>query len=345
MPAPLAPNRPSCCLTSPRQPWASPQTEQVLDVVKRLRETGHAVVYISHNLRDIFDVSDRITVLRHGGNVARLRHPKHQPGRDRRRHDPRPRWRKIQWRFSWKVNTGRGLVERFRQVRESRFGAFVPVLLALAAIWIYFGISEPAFLSARNFYFLFMQSAVVGTLGCRHHHGAAAWRHRPCRLPPTQASCAALMAVLIANLGVSAPLACLIAIGAGITLSAGQGILVSYVGDSVLCGDFGRPARVSGSDAESPSASTAAINVRETLRPRHHHRGPASFSRMAAGGGLRCCFLPRRLAPSHASQVERAGARSSRRSLGPGRLFCRARICPPWQRSTPIGASRSWWCC
>ena len=38
------------------------------------------------------------------------------------------------------------------------------------------------------------------------------------------------MAVLIANLGVSAPIACLIAIGAGITLSAGQGILVSYVG-------------------------------------------------------------------------------------------------------------------
>ena len=46
------------------------QTEQVLDVIKRLRETGHAVVYISHNLCDIFDVSDRITVLRHGGNVA-----------------------------------------------------------------------------------------------------------------------------------------------------------------------------------------------------------------------------------------------------------------------------------
>lgn len=46
------------------------QTEQVLDVVKRLRETNHAVVYISHNLRDIFDISDRITVLRHGANVA-----------------------------------------------------------------------------------------------------------------------------------------------------------------------------------------------------------------------------------------------------------------------------------
>ena len=49
------------------------QTRQVLQVVKRLRETNHAVVYISHNLRDIFEVADRITVLRHGGNVATYR--------------------------------------------------------------------------------------------------------------------------------------------------------------------------------------------------------------------------------------------------------------------------------
>jgi D-xylose transport system ATP-binding protein len=49
------------------------QTKQVLEVVKRLRETGHAVVYISHNMRDIFEVSDRICVLRHGGNVATWR--------------------------------------------------------------------------------------------------------------------------------------------------------------------------------------------------------------------------------------------------------------------------------
>ncbi len=49
------------------------QTRQVLEVVKRLRETNHAVVYISHNMRDIFEVSDRITVLRHGKNVATYR--------------------------------------------------------------------------------------------------------------------------------------------------------------------------------------------------------------------------------------------------------------------------------
>ncbi|MCR9137509.1 MAG: ATP-binding cassette domain-containing protein [Alphaproteobacteria bacterium] len=46
------------------------QTRQVLDAVIRLRDTNHAVVYISHNMRDIFEVSDRITVLRHGSNVA-----------------------------------------------------------------------------------------------------------------------------------------------------------------------------------------------------------------------------------------------------------------------------------
>ena len=49
------------------------QTRQVLDLVKRLRETDHAVVYISHNLKDVFEVADRICVMRHGGNVATFR--------------------------------------------------------------------------------------------------------------------------------------------------------------------------------------------------------------------------------------------------------------------------------
>jgi len=46
------------------------QTRQVLDAVKRLRDTNHAVVYVSHNLRDVFEIADRICVLRQGGNVA-----------------------------------------------------------------------------------------------------------------------------------------------------------------------------------------------------------------------------------------------------------------------------------
>jgi D-xylose transport system ATP-binding protein len=46
------------------------QTRQVLDLVKRLGEQGLAVVIVSHNLSDVFEVADRITVLRLGRNVG-----------------------------------------------------------------------------------------------------------------------------------------------------------------------------------------------------------------------------------------------------------------------------------
>jgi D-xylose transport system ATP-binding protein len=46
------------------------QTQQVLALVKRLAEQGLAVAYVSHNLVDIFEVADRVTVLRLGRNVG-----------------------------------------------------------------------------------------------------------------------------------------------------------------------------------------------------------------------------------------------------------------------------------
>jgi D-xylose transport system ATP-binding protein len=46
------------------------QTQQVKNLIVRLREQGLGVVVISHNLADIFDVSDRIIVLRLGKRVA-----------------------------------------------------------------------------------------------------------------------------------------------------------------------------------------------------------------------------------------------------------------------------------
>src|SRR5881398_3520855 len=46
------------------------QTEQVLALVRRLAERGLAVVLISHNLHDIFEVATRITVLRLGRTVG-----------------------------------------------------------------------------------------------------------------------------------------------------------------------------------------------------------------------------------------------------------------------------------
>jgi D-xylose transport system ATP-binding protein len=46
------------------------QTRQVLDLVTRLAEQGLAVVIVSHNLNDVFEVASRITVLRLGRNVG-----------------------------------------------------------------------------------------------------------------------------------------------------------------------------------------------------------------------------------------------------------------------------------
>jgi D-xylose transport system ATP-binding protein len=46
------------------------QTRQVLDLVTRLAQQGLAVVLISHNLHDIFEVATRITVLRLGRSIG-----------------------------------------------------------------------------------------------------------------------------------------------------------------------------------------------------------------------------------------------------------------------------------
>ncbi|WP_080927999.1 sugar ABC transporter permease [Vibrio nigripulchritudo] len=120
-------------------------------------------------------------------------------------------------------------VNWFERIRNSRFGNFVPVLFALFAIWTYFGITEPAFLSARNFYFLFMQSSVVGILAV----GITVLLllgDIDLSVAATAGVCAAILAVLTTNMGVPAPLACLVAIGAGVLLSMFQGSLVAYIG-------------------------------------------------------------------------------------------------------------------
>jgi D-xylose transport system ATP-binding protein len=46
------------------------QTRQVLDLVKRLADQGLAVVLVSHNLNDVFEVANRITVLRLGRDIG-----------------------------------------------------------------------------------------------------------------------------------------------------------------------------------------------------------------------------------------------------------------------------------
>jgi D-xylose transport system ATP-binding protein len=49
------------------------QTRQVLDLVRRLAEQGLAVVMVTHNMSDVMEVADYITVLRLGQTVAEFK--------------------------------------------------------------------------------------------------------------------------------------------------------------------------------------------------------------------------------------------------------------------------------
>jgi len=46
------------------------QTRMVLDLTRRLAEAGHAALFVSHNMNDVFEVADRIIVLYLGRVVA-----------------------------------------------------------------------------------------------------------------------------------------------------------------------------------------------------------------------------------------------------------------------------------
>ncbi len=49
------------------------QTKNVLETIRRVRDKGIAVVFISHSMPHVIDVSDRIQVLRLGTRVANIR--------------------------------------------------------------------------------------------------------------------------------------------------------------------------------------------------------------------------------------------------------------------------------
>ena len=46
------------------------QVAEVLDLIRRLKESNHAVILISHRMPDVFSVCDRVAVLRRGRKVA-----------------------------------------------------------------------------------------------------------------------------------------------------------------------------------------------------------------------------------------------------------------------------------
>ncbi len=116
-----------------------------------------------------------------------------------------------------------------KRISSSRLGSVLPVGLALVAIWAYFGLTEPAFLSPRNFYYLFMQSSVVGTLAVGITI-VLLIGDIDLSVAATSGVCAAILAVLTTNLGIPAPISCLVALVAGATIGVFQGIMSALVG-------------------------------------------------------------------------------------------------------------------
>ncbi len=57
-------------LDEPTSLLAPHEIERLLELLRSLRSEGRTVVFISHRLSEVFSISDRITVLRHGSVVA-----------------------------------------------------------------------------------------------------------------------------------------------------------------------------------------------------------------------------------------------------------------------------------
>lgn len=59
----------------PTAPLASTEVEKVLSAIRRLKDQGISVIYVSHYLAEIAELCDRVTVLRNGKNAGNLDSP------------------------------------------------------------------------------------------------------------------------------------------------------------------------------------------------------------------------------------------------------------------------------
>ncbi len=87
-------------LDEPTSSLSEAETAALFNVLRRLREQGVGIIYISHRLEDVRRLADRITVLRDGKNVGTQTVSELDPrtlvrwmvGRDIKDHFPRPPW-------------------------------------------------------------------------------------------------------------------------------------------------------------------------------------------------------------------------------------------------------------
>lgn len=66
-------------MDEPTAALAVAETRKVLQLVRRLADGGRAVLLISHNMHDVFEVADRIAVFRRGRKIAERRRVETDP--------------------------------------------------------------------------------------------------------------------------------------------------------------------------------------------------------------------------------------------------------------------------
>ena len=151
------------------------QRAEVLDLVGRLREQGRGVVVISHDMKDVQKVADRIVALRLGSKVAEFDpdgYTPSEPGQrddrcardDQRRQQPRggvmttttpPATASVA-----EQTTGLGRVIQ----TAARMPRSIPVLINRAAIWAVFYSQSPFYLSFGNLTNLTLQIVTTAIL-------------------------------------------------------------------------------------------------------------------------------------------------------------------------------------
>jgi ABC-type sugar transport system ATPase subunit len=66
-------------MDEPTAALAVAETRKVLQLIRRLAEGGRAVILISHNMHDVFEVANRIVVFRRGRKIAERRRSETDP--------------------------------------------------------------------------------------------------------------------------------------------------------------------------------------------------------------------------------------------------------------------------
>ena len=218
------------------------QTAHILDLIKRLRDRGLGVIVISHNLADVFEVADRVTVLRLGrvaGTYKLAETTEEQvvaaiTGRRRRARDGGDAAMTTEATTADEHSELEEVKERFApgaMLRRLARGdlAELRVIFGIAVIWTIFQIANDRFLSAINLSNLTLQIAAVATISI----GVVLvllLGEIDLSVGAVSGLAAAVMAVESVKHGVSPTLAIVLGLGVGLLVGLFNGFMVTTFG-------------------------------------------------------------------------------------------------------------------